>query len=249
MPQAALLATYSSRLTTYYHSLRSPYQPPGMPAHRAYDLLRAGAHLHARLELGAPSPLELAQGLLRQLAASAGPQQPQQQQLQQLQQQQQQQQQQLLQQQAAREGGSGGAAAAAAAPASATVAAALAAVGQRAAAAALVAAAARPWSPDNAALFPDAARARAAMLVRAACLTTTMTIITTGAASPHLLGWLSWLLFPGCAAHPGPPGPRGSPAAKPPQITSHVPTLLVYPGAGGVGAGPPARRRHRARPV
>ena len=239
-----------------------------MPAHRAYDLLRAGAHLHARLELGAPSPLELAQGLLRELAASAGPQQPQQQQQlqqqqqqQQLQQQQQQQaalgppqqqqQQQLLQQQqqAAREGGSGGAAAAAAAPASATVAAALAAVGQRAAAAALVAAAARPWSPANAALFPDAARARAAMLVRAACLTTTMTIITTGAASPHRLGWLSWLLFPGCAAHSGPPGPRGSPAAKPPQITSHVPTLLVYPGAGGVGAGPPARRRHRARPV
>jgi len=52
------------------------------------------------------------------------------------------------------------------APASATIAAAVAAVGARAAAAALVAAAARPWSPANAALFPDAARARAAMLVR-----------------------------------------------------------------------------------
>ena len=57
-------------------------------------------------------------------------------------------------------------AASAVAPASATIAAAVAAVGARAAAAALVAAAARPWSPANAALFPDAARARAAMLVR-----------------------------------------------------------------------------------
>merc|ERR1740130_2054310 len=44
----------------------------GMPAHRAYDLLRAGAHLHARLEPEAPSPLELAQGLLRE-HSSAGP--------------------------------------------------------------------------------------------------------------------------------------------------------------------------------
>ena len=54
------------------------------------------------------------------------------------------------------------------APASATVAAAVAKVGAHAAAAALVVAAAQPWSPANAALFPDAARARAAMLVRAA---------------------------------------------------------------------------------
>ena len=33
----------------------------GMPAHRAYRLLREGGHLHSRLEDGAPSPLEVAQ--------------------------------------------------------------------------------------------------------------------------------------------------------------------------------------------
>ena len=145
-----------------------------MPAHRAYDLLRAGAHLHARLELGAPSPLELAQALLREHAASAGPLSPPPPPPQQQQQQQQQQPQQQAasgtKQQATRQGGGVGAAEGdQVAPASATVAAAVAAVGQRAAAASLVAAAARPWSPHNAALFPDAARTRAAMLVRAAC--------------------------------------------------------------------------------
>ena len=95
--------------------------------------------------------------MLRECAAEEASQPPQQQQ----------------QPQTAREGGGDGAPAAgevapasAVVPASATIAAAVAAVGARAAAAALVAAAARPWSPANAALFPDAARARAAMLVR-----------------------------------------------------------------------------------
>ena len=110
---------------------------------------RSASHQHTHF-----ARPDLAQGLLRECAAEEASQQP-------------------PQPRTAREGGGDGApapgevaSASAVAPASATVAAAVAAVGARAAAAALVAAAARPWSPANAALFPDAARARAAMLVR-----------------------------------------------------------------------------------